>query len=348
MTSVSIDRGKVLRLTKELWEEQGVLDLDQIDGTYFIHACVADEIAELEKSAGDPTKHFRYAEARIRRYLPNAPQSSRRLFVVVDRPHLRDPVDLSSIDYGGRFSANGEIIPQESRNIVGQAWMRFGIRNREWSGREVAKAFLARAPVNSDRSYILNTPRPPYQTNEAMALIGATLYREGEYGIRMFWDPEREIPDDIKDRPLEERAYRSYPPEVIGEDDSVKILVDYNDSHWDLVGWPPMVLMAVAEPLPPASMISEFYDRVVIEQNRWHEHLLGAANGQSVQVAIRTWAIGLLVTSGDTFMSASRKVHQIIDTPEVGQKRFQVDRESLLRRAPEALPFFKRNGSINR
>jgi hypothetical protein len=104
--------------------------------------------------------------------LPNAPQSSRSLYVIPKRPHLRDAVDLSSITYGGRLTAKGEMIHEEVGSgidgNVGLGWIRLGIRNREWDGKQVAREIVNCGKARELSTGILDVPRPPYPENEAL------------------------------------------------------------------------------------------------------------------------------------------------------------------------------------
>ena len=96
-----------------------------------------------------------------------------------------------------------------------------------------------------------------------------------------------------------------------------------------------MVVIAVAEPLPPESVIAEYYDRVVIEQRKWNEHLLGAANGQNVPTAIRAWAVALLMKTGlDHGMAMSNVIGLGIEGAT--QTKYGRDKNLLLARVAEA------------
>lgn len=331
MSSVSINREKIIEFTRALWAEQGTLDLDQVDGTFYIHVCMAEWIAELEREAqvrGD----YRYVDAHVRAFLPNAPQSTTRFYVLPDRPRLRDAVEMSSIQYGGRLTALGEPIHQGMdpgiEGIVGLAWVRLGIRNREWTGRDVARVMLGHDLVGAPGMGVLDTPRPPYLENESMVIIGATLYRDGEYGRQIFWDPTQDDPES--------------PPEFWDERGRGRVLIDRSDPRWEVVTWPPMVVIAVAEPLPPASVIAEYYDRVVIEQRGWNEHLMGANNGQTVATAIRTWAAALLIADGVKPYIAYGDVAHAIGGDFPVERVYFDNRKLLLRRVPEAAPFFSK------
>jgi hypothetical protein len=316
----------VIDLTSALWKERSDIDLDQVDGTYMVHICLADEIARIRFDSIQGGKYPGYAAAKIRRFLPDAPYSLFGDAVIPDRPYLRGPVDLSSINYGGRLTARGEVIRQERGQIAGLAWVSLGIRNREWTGDKVADAVVDRSPVAQEEEMLTPVPKPPYPANEAVMHIGATLYRQGEYGSKLFWGPSYERPDAA--------------PKV-WYDNGGPLSAPFvpSDSRWDVTIWPPMVVISVAEPLPPRELIAEYYDRVVIAQHGWNKHLLGASNGQSVATSIRTWAIALLMASGLTYNEASRVAHTPagpIDQREVSQKVYNENKVALINRVDEA------------
>lgn len=329
MTSVAIDRDKVLRLTRELWNEQGQLDIDQIDGTFYVHVCLENEIAAIDE-AQPAGRHSSYADSQIRRFLPNAPVGM-YTYVIPNRPRLRDAVEMSSIHYGMRLNAKGELVRPESQpdsrpSLVALAWVRLGIRNREWTGKQVARAIVSHDHVGLME--FSSPPRPPYPDNEAIAIIGATLYREGEYGRQLFWDPTQEHPES--------------PPEVWDEEGRLRILVDHSDPRWEVIPWPPMIVISVAEPVPPESVIAEYYDRVVIEQRAWNQHLMGASDGQNVSTAIRTWAAGLLIASGVKSYIAYGDVAHATGQEFPSERVYFDNKRLLIKRVPEATPFFAR------
>jgi hypothetical protein len=100
--------------------------------------------------------------------------------------------------------------------------------------------------------------------------------------------------------------------------------------------------IAVVAPLPLCSKgaVGREYDAAVRDQHRWHL-LLPDANEtrQEKDVALRTWGVGLLLRHGERFGAAMRRVCEAGPLQEVSQSRFNVDRQALLKRVPEAAPF---------
>lgn len=105
----------------------------------------------------------------------------------------------------------------------------------------------------------------------------------------------------------------------------------------DAVG--PYVEVLVPYPPPPPGTVGREYDAVVRDRHQWHLLLPGAVSRQDKEVAVRTWAVGLLVGTGLRFGSAMRLVSHRCETPEVSQTRFTQDRKRLLERVPEATPY---------
>lgn len=325
---MSVRADDVLTLARQLWSEQGKIALDQVDGTFYVHICLIDDIRQILSEAADTRFHPQRGHHRLRALIPNVMDSvwSASPSIVPRRPYLRDPVELSDIRFGGRLTAEGRMIERDDDSEAGLSWIRLGIRNRDWTGRDVEAAFRAHPAVTG--TGIVTMPRPPYPENEAVAFMGATLYRAGEYGSRSYWNPDQEYPDS--------------PPERWDENGQLRFLVDYSDPHWEVNTWGPMIVIAAPEPLPSEGVIAAFYDATVINDRRWHEALFGGSNGQDVPTAIRTWATALLMKAGKTFGQAVGALHygaSGIGGEAVSQKRFGEDRRRLLARAPEAKPF---------
>lgn len=101
----------------------------------------------------------------------------------------------------------------------------------------------------------------------------------------------------------------------------------------------PYVQVEVRLPLPPDGAIAREYDAIVREHRGWHRLLPGGTNRQEKEVALRTWAVALLMAQGDRFLEAMRSVSLHTGLSEASQPRFGVDRQRLLDRVPEAEPY---------
>ncbi len=101
----------------------------------------------------------------------------------------------------------------------------------------------------------------------------------------------------------------------------------------------PHVLVHVGLPLPAPGIVAGLYDAVVIGDKKWNAALLGNANRQEKRVALRTWAVGLLLAAGRKVDTAMREVCAALQEPEVTQVQFVEDRRRLVERVPEAQPY---------
>jgi hypothetical protein len=98
----------------------------------------------------------------------------------------------------------------------------------------------------------------------------------------------------------------------------------------------PYVEVLVPFPPAPVETVGREYDAIVRNERRWHEALPGGGSRQDKEVAIRTWAVGLLLSEGFRFVEAMRLACEAGNLPEVTQARFGQDRTRLTERVPEA------------
>lgn len=97
--------------------------------------------------------------------------------------------------------------------------------------------------------------------------------------------------------------------------------------------------LVIPLPLPDPEIISVSY-ALNVRSRGWHTELPGGTpTRQSKAVAIRTWAVGLLMAGGMAFFDAMWEVATIGDFEPRTQPRFIKDRSLLLTRVPEAQPF---------
>jgi hypothetical protein len=101
----------------------------------------------------------------------------------------------------------------------------------------------------------------------------------------------------------------------------------------------PHVVVVVGAPFPPAGTIAKLYDDNVVAKEQWDKLLAGTPKQQEKRVALRTWAVGLLVGSGHRTARAIRDVSDVLGEEEISQVQFTEDRRRLVERVPEAQPF---------
>lgn len=129
-----------------------------------------------------------------------------------------------------------------------------------------------------------------------------------------------------------------------GSDGDVRLAVTFAlaseaRTRAEVGGEPPRdayVLVTLPVPGPPAGVISREYDALVCGNKGWHRLLPGGGTHQDKEVALRTWAVGLLMLHGMGFGEAMRVVCQRARLVEVSQTRFGQDRKHLIARVPEA------------
>jgi hypothetical protein len=102
----------------------------------------------------------------------------------------------------------------------------------------------------------------------------------------------------------------------------------------------PVIVCSVRLPLPPKGTIAAIYDATVIGKHKWNTRLHGYGTGhnQTVDVAIRTWMIGLLMGTGVKFTEAQREAESLF-LASITQTGFIQNRSFLVDRVPEAEPF---------
>lgn len=101
----------------------------------------------------------------------------------------------------------------------------------------------------------------------------------------------------------------------------------------------PHVVVTVAPPFPPEGTIARLYDDIVLGHHRWHERLAGTPARQEKRIALRTWAIGLLVGAGNNTARAINDVAALLGEGAISQVQFTEDRQRLVDRVPEAQPY---------
>jgi hypothetical protein len=101
----------------------------------------------------------------------------------------------------------------------------------------------------------------------------------------------------------------------------------------------PFIMVTVALPAPPKGILALAYDGIVRDQKQWHLDLPGGASKQEKEVAIRTWATGLLIATGVHSAVAQTEVAKATNREVVSHVRFGEDRKRLIVRVPEAAAY---------
>lgn len=105
---------------------------------------------------------------------------------------------------------------------------------------------------------------------------------------------------------------------------------------------PPCLRVMVWHPWPPAQLIGAIYETAVREHPEWEAYFptnQASAGRQSPEVALRTWAVGLLLHAGLRWREAMTTVCTDAHLAEIERPGFVKDRERLQGRVPQAAPY---------
>jgi hypothetical protein len=295
--AIAAQRDCVLHLVRGLTGDLSGLDLDTIDGEFYWRCCRSD----LRR---------RIAELIAERPLPSP-------------PFLHDDPDglFAYFRQGQQYAWEFALLHLGVESLYPYSiWTR--LRNGE------------RVPM-----------RPPLVFNHQFHLAD-----DIEHILRVHVFSGAWTGDDVE-RQIDEWLAKCLPP--VRRDDgsatSVQLRADFafvERGDWEAMGLdsdllPPERLpyIEVTMPFPPPALgvISREYDAVVRGQKQWHLRMPGAGAGQQeIEVAIRTWGVGLLLAAGIRFGEAMRVVCEEGGLNEVSQSKFHDNRTQLLERVPEA------------
>jgi hypothetical protein len=306
-------RVRILALARSLSAELAELSLDTIDGEFFWRCCRA-EIAETfeARQVSIPRPVLGTGPGAFHRFWEARRVHANRLHAIWDEHPdliLMIPLPVQECLIAGERVPMRPPEVQKTRGrpgdrfLAGESLISVYVRSGTWVGRDVEDA-IARAVAEKPR------------------LATESFSNGGEAA-----------PDD-------------------GEASSVAICIAFslhgdltyageNSPFWGPADFP-FVEVEVPIPLPPAGAIAREYDAVVRDLKAWHLELPGGIpTRQENEVAVRTWAVGLLMAEGRRFGDAQRDVCGDGILPDVSQSRFGEDRRRLLIRVPEARPYLQ-------
>jgi hypothetical protein len=345
-------RQQVLALVKILSKNVETIDLNEIDGEFYWRICRDDLLGPLSQLAATDAPHILQGEVQIERFsdwerrqidhpgdllqetsAPGEESRQRHIKQMKDRMKIlqlyrasRDIVHQLPRFVWDHFATGRRIpmrAPLEVNYVDGGKSLRIEIHSQGCSGAQIA-SFLS-PPVGYRRHFIVPWSLPPYA----------------------------EISDLVEeDDPVENSiSVMNYDPAIDADPTKVSIHIDFSLVNEVQLPAPihiravPFISVTLSLPLPPEGVIAHMYDTIVREQHKWHLELPGSESKQEKEVALRTWAVGLLQEGGDRFMDAMGAFASATGLIEVGQTRFGQDRARLLDRVPEAKPYLYARGS---
>jgi hypothetical protein len=101
----------------------------------------------------------------------------------------------------------------------------------------------------------------------------------------------------------------------------------------------PHVVVTVGFPPPSARTIANAYDGYLRDHPWLALELGGGRSNEDKNIAIRTWAIGLLMREGLTFARAVRELEPVMGYFDYSQEADRQARKRLIERVPEAAPY---------
>jgi hypothetical protein len=333
-----------LALAKDLIDDLEAVDLNEIDGEFYWRMCRDDLLGPLSQLAESIAPHI-VDPARRNEQLDEAQQQ------VIDevRQRMDDNVH-GGIDYGGGkqlldwfmkdlkarelFAAGqpfahqlprfvwhhykeGRRIPMRAPMTITPLGQGIALALRVWSRRVTGQdidAFIWSDPPNYFVAPYIDSdffPVPPGVDDRTAPKTEPRPISQAS--LQIHFDLITELPASLRAKPPSDREE------------------------------PPFIQITVRTPLPPPSVIGFAYDAIVRKQHQWHQELLGSDTVQDKEVAIRTWATGLLLRDGLSFREASFAVQAHTNRTGVSQNRFQQDRTRLIERVPEAEPYLFQN-----
>lgn len=313
----------VLHQLADLAGDLATLDLDEIDGEFYWRCCRWDLCKPILQHRGANVPRPWTSEH-------PAPPAFEYLREGFDRAlgFVGLHAEVSRLYPGAVFERlyHGRRVSMRASEAAGEEnddYRAHSVRvySGAWLGEDVERAFAEHFDEaferEGDRRFVADPDRPGHRERRALARREARWFR----------------------LPADEVGARRPAPVV-----SLELRVDFKLVTEPPTEWPhterharvPFVEVRVRRPPPPPGVVARQYDTVVREQQRWHLALPGAGGRQDKAVALRTWAVGLLVARGERFADAMRLAAEGAGVPEVSQSRFGQDRQRLLERVPEA------------
>lgn len=322
----SLTKDRVLMCAQKLWELRGFprLDLDTVDSAFYWELCKSGLRSDFIDLAGrylrDPSHEEGAGELKKSLEVPESlgPGLDMKDWLTgAVPPKIRAPLfswqsftptNIPCFQEATRFQ-----FPICITRTSGD-WVFLGVRDSRWSGDEVERNLREQVQQLEDDRWSVATKdhSTGLMPEEAVVILDMKFYEAGTLQVRSVWAPAPEA------------------PRIVSLDS-------------------PVIMVTTTYPLPPEGQIASAFNAVAIEQHGWNGRLFGAGarQNQGIEVAIRTWTIGLLKGLGLDSHAVGRLTEPLFRQP-VSEQIFNEQRRELVRRVPEAEIFvYQRRRHLN-
>lgn len=334
------DKLQVLEALKEIWPQRfdDELEIDQIDGFFYWGVCrtglresVIDVIRKLDDEHPEWNAILEMREARNQDSIPLTPHERE-----LASAFLRDLAQIGQIELDALTE-----IPNFSSWLTGSRSMR--MRDAVFARDNLdCNAVQANAKYQLDRVHL-------------GVLAGSWTGERVERVLRQRIELSR-----AEDPHWYDRSEQTVNKGLTGKKNTPRVFFEtsfhdkgdafpyplFQPGFWSNDGFmpkpviltTPLIAFSINYPLPREGIIATLYNASVIQTEGWNKFLIGKETEVERHTVIRTWAIALLAVSGMKLRDAMREVENITGE-STSDARFNVNRQKLIARVPEAKPF---------
>jgi hypothetical protein len=299
-------RQRILALAKSLKDDLEFIDVDEVDGEFYWKICRDDLLDPLSRMAASIAPHILGGEAGV---------------------DLSDG-DQERVEFLRHFLQTREGFDTDfQRKAIDSLTKFIQTQNLNAPGSEI----VAQLPdwVWIPFSHGLRIPIPPRM--QAWLLTGTGTVQVGIYS--------RSVSGDQLELAVATYRDRSRDLPEPGTVSAVSVHIDFElmkepplQRHPRWIHTTPCIVVTAGPPLPPEGVIGREFDALVQDRLRWHLELPGSGSKEETSVAIRTWAIGLLMREGDSFQKALRELEPVMGYLELSQEADRQARNRLFSR----------------
>jgi hypothetical protein len=320
-------RERILALASRLSHEIDLIDLDEIDGEFFWRIC------------GDA-----YGDPRWQLAISMPPQALETLL----QSHRRADGPVHKVTSAAEFAAD----------LLEDLWDQLTEQDRDHSYVQALLEVVSKAEEGLPPSFSVGIPRraPDHVWDHLFSGARIGLHPPPEIGgdprgdrVQIFVYSQKARGEDLEE-------IMSRLRELSGDSETrwaslqISLNVDFRlrrkphllrKSSAGPVALPsggpfPNIIITLHRPLPPKGVLGREYDALVRNEWKWHEDLPGGGTKQDKEVAIRTWAIGLLMKEGLSFSAALRALESPDEPIDLSQEADRQARNRLIERVPDA------------